>query len=117
MRRILISIACAGVAPFVFAQTTATPTPQSTTAQPATAKTTAKSTTGSGTVTRYERGRTIVVREGDNPVTYVLGKTVHYVNKAGRKIDEHIIQPGKRVIIHYTGTGERRTVHRVEVED
>ncbi len=116
MKRIIISLACAVVAPLAFAQTSTTTTEQETTTQPTT-KTEKTVTRTSGTVTTYTPRKTIVVREGDNPVSFVLGKTVHYVNKAGREIDEHLIKPGTRVIVHYTGAGEHRTVERVEVED
>jgi Cu/Zn superoxide dismutase len=119
MKRTIVSLACALVAPLAFAQTGTTTTEQTTTTQPTTTReTTTTSTKASGTVTTYEpRKRIIVKEETGNPISYVLGKTVHYVNKAGRKIDEHVIRPGARVIVHYTGTGETRTVERVEVED
>jgi hypothetical protein len=77
---------------------------------------TSGSNTASGTVTSHTR-KTIVIRERDNPVSYVLGKTVHYVDKAGKTLDRHLVQPGKRVILHMTGAGEERRVERVEVED
>jgi hypothetical protein len=118
MKRTIISLACALVAPVAFAQTSTTTTEQTTTAQPATTRTeTSQTSTTSGTVTTYKPGKTIIVRERDNPISFVLGKTVHYVNKAGREIDRHIIKPGTRVIVHYTSAGEHRTVERVEVQD
>jgi len=118
MKRIMISLACAMFAPLAFAQTSTTTTEQTSTQPTTTRETTTTSTRASGTVTTYEpRKRIIVKEETGNPISYVLGKTVHYVNKAGRKIDEHIIKPGTRVIVHYTGAGETRTVERVEVED
>jgi hypothetical protein len=117
MKRIIIGLACVLITPLAFAQTSTTTTEQTTATQPA-ATTTTTSTTASGTVTTYEpRKRIVVKEETGNPISYVLGKTVHYVNKAGRKIDQHLIKPGTRVIVHYTGTGETRTVERVEVED
>jgi hypothetical protein len=126
MKRTIVSLACALIAPLAFAQTgitgkqstTTTTEPTTTTTKPTTTtETTTSSSTTSGTVTTYTPRKTIVVREGDNPISFVLGKTVHYVNKAGREIDEHLIKPGTRVIVHHTGTGETRTVERVEVED
>jgi hypothetical protein len=114
MKRTIISLACALVAPLAFGQTSTT----TTSTQPTTTTTeTSQTSTTSGTVTTYKSGKTIVVREGDNPISFVLGKTVHYVNKAGREIDRHIIKPGTRVIVHYTGVGENRRVERVEVQD
>lgn len=106
MKRTTITLLCALIAPVAFAQSPS----------PTASGRTASETTSSGTVTRHSR-KTIVIREHDNPVSYVLGKTVHYVDKAGKEIDRHVIQPGKRVILHYTGTGEHRRVERVEVED
>ena len=105
MKRRLIAIGCALIAPLAFAQTP-TPTP-------------AARTSGThGTVTRYERGKTIVVRteKDQNPISYALGKTVHYVNKAGRKIDEHLIRPGTRVIV-YSAKGRLDAAERVVVDE
>ena len=107
MKRTTLALLCAAIAPLAFAQS---PSPS------ASAHRSSIDTSTSGTVTSHNR-KTIVIREHDNPVSYVLGKTVHYVDKAGKEIDQHVIQPGKRVILHYTGTGEKRRVERVEVED
>jgi ribosomal protein S17 len=102
MKRSVIAILCALVAPLAFAQTTTTQT----------------TTTTHGTVTKYEHGKTIVVRteKDENPISYALGKTVHYVNKAGRKIDEHLIKPGSRVIV-YTAKGRLHDAERVVVDE
>jgi hypothetical protein len=35
------------------------------------------------------------------PVTFVVGKTTHFVHKAGQKIDQHLIQPSRRVIVNH----------------
>ena len=45
-----------------------------------------------------------------------VGKTVHYVNKAGRKIDEHLIRPGTRVIV-YGARGQTHAAERVIVDE
>ena len=104
MKRSIIAVACALVAPLAFAQTSTT--------------TTETTTSTHGTVTKYERGKTIVVRteKEENPISYALGKTVHYVNKAGRKIDEHLIKPGTRVIV-YTAKGHLDAAERVVVDE
>ncbi|MGI9114018.1 MAG: hypothetical protein ACR2FX_03110 [Chthoniobacterales bacterium] len=107
MKQTTLALICALLAPLAFAQS---PSPA------ASARVTSRESTSSGTVTSHNR-KTIVIREHDNPVSYVLGKTVHYVDKAGKEIDNHVIKPGKRVILHYTGAGEKRRVERVEVED
>ncbi len=102
MKKTIIAFACALVAPLAFAQTSTTTT----------------ETTTQGTVTTYEPGKRIVVRreKADNPISYALGKTVHYVNKAGRKIDEHLIKPGTRVIV-YGARGQTHAAERVIVDE
>ena len=104
MKRTILAIACALVAPLAFAQTTTTTT---------------TTTDGThGTVTKYEHGKTIVVRteKDENPISYVLGKTVHYANKAGKEIDEHLIKPGTRVIV-YGARGQTNAAERVIVDE
>jgi alanyl-tRNA synthetase len=117
MRKMIIALAFVLAAPLGFAQANTTTTQQATTTQATPTTTAATKATASGTVTSYTPHKRIVVRSEDtNPVSYVIDKTVHYVDKAGRKIDEHIIRPGRRVIVHYTREGERRVAHRVEVD-
>ncbi len=102
MKKTIIALACALIAPLAFAQTRTTTT-----------------TTGThGTVTTYKPGKAIVVRaeREQNPISYALGKTVHYVNKAGRKIDEHLIRPGTRVIV-YGSKGQMHAAERVVVDE
>ncbi|MBV9009159.1 MAG: hypothetical protein JO354_08335 [Verrucomicrobia bacterium] len=121
MKRFTLTLMCACIAPLAFAQSpspegSAAATSSTETTTSSNEATTSSSETASGTVTTHNR-KTIVIKEHDNPVSYVLGKTVHYVDKTGKEIDRHVIQPGKRVILHYTGTGEHRRVERVEVQD
>jgi hypothetical protein len=119
MKKSMITLACAMIAPIAFAQTSTTTTEKTTTA-PAGATTTETTTTYTdGTVTTYTPGKTIVVRKVGvtEPISYVLGKTVHYVNKAGREIDEHLIKPGTRVHVYYDGTGSTQVVNRVVVDE
>ncbi|PYL10014.1 MAG: hypothetical protein DME34_01300 [Verrucomicrobia bacterium] len=103
MKRIILSVACALIAPLVFAQTTTT--------------TTTETSSTRGTVTTYEPGKRIVVRteKDENPISYVLGKTVHYVNKAGKTIDRHLIKPGTRVVV-YGAQGRVHDAERVVVD-
>jgi hypothetical protein len=114
MKRTLLSVTCALVAPLAFGQTSSTATEQRTTASPA-STTSERTTTTEGTVTTYEPHKRIVVRkEGvPEPISYVIGKTAHYVNKAGRKIDEHLIKPGTRVIVK----GERHVAKHIQVNE
>jgi hypothetical protein len=46
------------------------------------------------------------------PVTFVAGKTAHFVHKASRKIDEHLIEPARRVIVNHTSPPQARRPHR-----
>jgi hypothetical protein len=118
MKRTILSLACALIAPVAFAQTSTTTT-ESTTTKPSTATTTETTTTTSdGTVTTFTPGKTIVVKTtATDPISYVLGKTVHYVNKAGREIEASMIKPGARVHVYYDTAGETRTVTRVVVDE
>jgi hypothetical protein len=119
MKKTLVTLACALLAPLAFAQTETTTT-QSTATNPVTgaSQTTTTTTTSEGTVTTFTPGKTIVVKAttGD-PISYALGKTVRIVNKAGTEIKESMIRPGARVHVYYDGTGETRVVNRVVVDD
>src|SRR5438128_9143681 len=115
MKRIIIGLACAAVAPFAFAQTSTTTTEQTTTA-PATT-TTSSTTYTSGTVTTYEPGKTIVVKdEREGPVSFALHAPVRIVDRAGHVV-KRALTPNDRVKVYYTGTGETRAIEHVEVED
>ena len=135
MKKSMLILACAAITPFAFAQTsttttesttkkpvaTETTTTESTTKKPvATESTTTTTTTSSdGTVTTFEPGKTIVIRRVGvtDPISYVLGKTVRFVNKAGATIEAATIKPGARVHVYYDGDGEARIVNRVVVDD
>jgi hypothetical protein len=147
MKNTMIALACALTAPLAFAQTSTTVTEQTATAPttrttettttaavpvertqetttttaaaPVTRETTTTTTYTDGTVSTFEPGRTIVVRRTGvtEPVSYTLGKTVHYVNRAGREIKENLIRPGARVHVYYDGVGQTQVVNRVVVDD
>jgi hypothetical protein len=115
MKKLIIGLACAVVAPFAFAQTSTTTTQETTTA-PATTTTTSTTYT-SGVVTTYEPNKTIVVRdEREGPVSFALKAPVRVVDRAGHVISR-ALSPKDRVKVYYTGTGETRVVDYVEVED
>jgi hypothetical protein len=120
MKRTILSLACALIAPVAFAQTSTTTT-EKTTTKPSTAttmETTTTTTTTEGKVTTFTPGKTIVVKTtAVDPISYVLGKTVRYVNKAGEEIETSMIKPGARVHVYYDGTGETRVVNRVVVDE
>ena len=116
MKKLIIGLACAAIAPFAFAQTSATTTEQTTTTAPATTTTTSTTFT-SGTVSTYEPGKTIVVKdEREGPVSFALHAPVRVVDKAGHVISR-ALTPKDRVKVYYTGTGDTRVVEHVEVDD
>ena len=120
MKKSMLILACAAIAPFAFAQTSTTTT-ESTTTKPVAAetKTTTTTTSTEGTVTTFEPGKTIVVRKVGvtDPISYTLNKTVRFVNKAGAEIEASKIRPGARVHVYYDGTGDTQVVNRVVVDD
>jgi len=118
MKRTILSLACALIAPLAFAQTSTTTTETSSTKPTTTSTTETTTTTTDGTVTTFTPGKTIVVKTtAVDPISYVLGKTVHYVNKAGKEIEASMVKPGARVHVYYDGTGETRVVNRVVVDE
>jgi hypothetical protein len=124
MKKMLLSIAMVVVASVAWGQTTRQPlmnerqVPQQ---QPQRQTTTATTTTeGSGTITEYTPGSAIVLRESTGPVSYRFGKTVTYVTRSGRVLDENTVRTrvrvGVPVRVHFVGTGENRMVDRVILE-
>jgi hypothetical protein len=120
----LLSIALAAVASFAWGQTTRQPlvnerqVPQ----QPQRTTTTTTTTTeGTGTITEYTPGSAIVLKESSGPVRYRFGKTVSYVTRSGRVLDENTIRTrvrvGVPVRVHYMGTGPNMVVDRVILEE
>jgi hypothetical protein len=121
MKKSILILACAAIAPFAFAQTSTTTESTTTKTNPVTSEssTTTSTTYTDGTVTTFEPGKTIVVRKVGvtDPISYVLGKTVRFVNKAGAEIQASMVKPGARVHVYYDGTGETRVVNRVVVDE
>jgi hypothetical protein len=118
MKRTILSLACAMIAPLAFAQTSTTTTEKTTTTAPGMTTTETNTTTTEGTVTTFTPGETIVVKTtAVEPVRYVLGKTVRYVNKAGVEIKASMIKPGARVHVYYDNKGETRLVNRVVIDE
>jgi hypothetical protein len=108
MKKMLLSIALAVVAPFAWGQVAETTT-------------TTTTTEGTGTITEYTPGSAIVLRETSGPVRYRFGNTVTYVTRGGRVLDEDTVRTRVRVGIpvrvHYVGTGGERMVDRVIVDE
>jgi hypothetical protein len=109
MKKILLSIALACVAPFAWGQVS-----QQTT-------TTTTTTEANGTITEYTPGSAIVLRESSGPVSYRFGKSVTYVTRSGRVLDEDTVRTrikvGVPVRVHYTGTAPDLAVDRVILEE
>lgn len=107
MKKLLLSMALAAVAPFAWAQVSQT--------------TTTTTTEGSGTITEYSPGSQIVLRETSGPRTYRFGKTVTYVTRSGKVLDPDVVKTkikvGVPVRVHYVGTGDSMMVDRVIVDE
>ena len=116
MKKTMLTVACALVAPLAFAQTSTTTTEQTTTTQPTTTRETTTTTYSAGTVTTYEPGKTIVVKSPEGPVSFALGTAANIVDGAG-KIVTAPLRTGQKVRVYYNGAGEKRVVNRVIVED
>ena len=117
MKKSIITMACALVAPVAFAQTSTTTTEQTTTTAPVATTTTETTTYEAGTVDTYTPGKTIVVKsERQGPLSFALGTAARVVDGAG-KIVTAPLRAGQKVRVYYTGNGEKRVVERVQVED
>jgi hypothetical protein len=123
MKKMLLSIALAVVASVAWGQTTRQPLMNEREAPrpPQRTTTTTTTTEGTGTITEYTPGSAIVLRENDGPVQYRFGKTVTYVTRSGRVLDENTVRTrikvGVPVRVHYTGTGPNMAVDRVILEE
>jgi len=115
MKKTIIGVACALIAPLAFAQTSTTTTEQTTTTAPETSTTTT-TTYSAGTVTTYEAGKTIVVKSPEGPVSFALGTAARIVDHAGKVVTAPL-RSGQKVRVYYTGPTEKRVVERVIVED
>jgi hypothetical protein len=115
MKRTTIALACAIIAPLAFAQTTSTTEKTTATQETATTQTT---TTAAGTVNSFTPGQRIVVQTAANanPMSYVIGKTVQFVNKAGKETSPSTIRPGTRVRLDFDSKGAVNRVVLVEQE-
>jgi hypothetical protein len=108
MKKTLLSIALAVAAPFAWAQVSETTT-------------TTTTTEGAGTITTFTPGTSIVLRETSGPRTYRFGKTVTYVTKSGKVLDEDAVRTkikvGVPVHVHYAGEGDNMLVDRVILDE
>jgi hypothetical protein len=119
----LLTIALAAVASFAWGQTIRQPlmktqdVPQQ---RQQTTNTTSTTSEKTGAITQYTPGSAIVLRETSGPVSYRFGKTVTYVTRSGKVLDQNTVRTrikvGVPVRVHYVGTGEKRVVDRVILE-
>jgi hypothetical protein len=126
MKKMLLSIAVLVAGSFAWGQTTRQPlmNERETTQQlqrPTTTTQTTSTTEANGTITEYTPGSAIVLRESSGPVSYRFGKTVTYVTRSGRVLDEATVKSkirvGVPVRVHYAGTGPNMVVDRVILEE
>ena len=123
MKKMLLTTALAVVASFAWGQTLRQPLmkTQDVPKQPQkTTTTTTAATEDTGTITQYTPGSAIVLKEVSGPVHYRFGKTVTYVTRSGKVLDEKTVKTrikvGVPVRVHYAGTGENKVVDRVILE-
>jgi hypothetical protein len=108
IKKIVLSIALAFVAPFAWDQVSETTT-------------TTTTTDATGTITEYSPGSTIVLKETSGPRHYRFGKSVTYVTRSGKVLDEDVVKTrvkvGVPVRVHYIGTGDAMMVDRVILDE
>jgi hypothetical protein len=108
MKKTILALALAVAAPFAWAQVSETTT-------------TTTTTEGNGTITEFTPGSTIVLKETAGPKHYRFGKTVTYVTRSGKVLDEGVVKErikvGVPVHVHYAGEGENMMVDRVVLDE
>src|SRR5436305_4752320 len=108
LKHTILSFALALVSPFASAQTSSTTTTTTTTER-------------GGTITEYTPGSVITLKETSGPRHYRFGKTVTYVTKSGKTLDEETVKTrikvGVPVHVHYTGEGDNMLVDRVILDE
>src|SRR5256885_16292360 len=107
MKKLILSMAWAVAAPFAWAQVSET--------------TTTTTTEGSGTITEFSPGASIVLKESAGPRTYRFGKRVVYATRSGKELDEATVRTrvrvGVPVRVHYVGEGDNMLVDRVVLDE
>jgi hypothetical protein len=107
MKKLILSMALAVAAPFAWAQVSET--------------TTTTTTEGSGTITTFTPGSSIVLKESAGPRTYRFGKKVVYVTRSGKELDEATVRTrvrvGVPVRVHYVTEGDNMLVDRVILDE
>jgi hypothetical protein len=123
MKKMLLTTALAVVASFAWGQTLRQPLMKTQDVPKPKQQTTTATTTateGTGTITQYSPGSAIVLKETSGPVRYRFGKTVTYVSRSGKVLDQNTVRTkikvGVPVRVHYAGTGQNKVVDRVILE-
>jgi hypothetical protein len=123
MKKMLLTTALAVVASFAWGQSIRQPLMKTQDVPKPKQQTTTTATTateGTGTITQYSPGSAIVLKETSGPVRYRFGKTVTYVSRSGKVLDEKTVKTrikvGVPVRVHYAGTGGNKVVDRVILE-
>ena len=125
MKKMLLTTALAVVASFAWGQTIARQPLMKTqdvpkAPQQTTTTTTTATTEDTGTITQYTPGSAIVLKEASGPVHYRFGKTVTYVTRSGKVLNQNTVKTkikvGVPVRVHYAGTGQNKVVDRVILE-
>ena len=108
MKKVILSMALALAAPLAWAQVSQTTT-------------TTTTTEGTGTITEFTPGSTIVLKETAGPKHYRFGKKVVYVTRSGKELDETTVRTrvkvGVPVSVHYAGEGDSMLVDRVVLDE
>jgi hypothetical protein len=108
MKKVILSMALAAAAPFAWAQVSETTT-------------TTTTTEGSGTISEFTPGSTIVLKESVGPRQYRFGKKVVYVTRSGKELDQATVRTrlrvGVPVRVHYVGEGDNMVVDRVFIDE
>jgi len=108
MKKLLLSIGLAAIAPFAWSQTASTTT-------------TTTTTTGAGTITEYTPGSSIVLKETSGPRSYHFGKEVVYTTRSGKVIEPDVVRTrvkvGIPVHVQFTGEGDNVMVNRVVLDE
>jgi hypothetical protein len=116
VKKPIIALVCALVAPWAFAQTSTTTTEQTTTTGQPTTTTETTTTYTAGTVTTYEPGKTVVVRSDQGPVSFALGTAARIIDATGKVVTAPL-RAGQKVRVYYTGPADTRVVERVVIEE
>jgi len=85
MKKLILSMALAVAAPFAWAQVSET--------------TTTTTTEGSGTITEFSPGSSIVLKESAGPRHYRFGKKVVHVTRRGKELAETTVRTKSRVVV------------------